>query len=92
MSTTLSHIRHDKGVVIRWELHMHNNIFIVEQFRKYFRCSVCATPTCEHKKLAEQLEENWQINNSGEKPGSCLFCGHPSPERNGLAICFRCLE
>jgi hypothetical protein len=90
MSTTLSHVRHDKGVVIRWELHMRNNIFIVERFRKYFKCATCAASTCEHKKLAEQLEENWQLSKSGEKPGSCFFCGRLARDRNGLAICATC--
>lgn len=83
------HKRHDLGVVIRWELHMHN-IFVVEQFRGYMKCSSCSRRYCEHSKLAEQLEENFQANNQREKPGRCFFCGCICRERNGLAICARC--
>ena len=71
-------------------MYVESNIFICEQFRGYFRCSSCASRLCVHTKLAEQLEENYQINNSGEKPGSCFFCGRIAPERNGIAICARC--
>lgn len=84
------HKRHDMGVIIRWEIHHHNNIFICEQFRGYFKCCSCSSRICVHTKIAEQLEQAWQLNNSGEKPGSCFFCGRMSVERNGLSICARC--
>lgn len=84
------HKRHDLGVVIRWEMHMFCNVFVVEQFRGYMQCSSCARRSCEHAKLAEQLEQNYRSNNQKQKPGSCIFCGRMAPVRNGLAICSRC--
>lgn len=86
------HKRHDRGVIICWELHMDNNIFTVEQFRGYMKCSSCARFSCKHSRLAEQLEQNYQIENWKEKPGNCFFCGKLAIKRNGLAICFRCIS
>jgi hypothetical protein len=85
MNTFTEHKRHDLGVIVRWELHS-SNIFIVEQFRGHMRCTVCARRYCEHSRLAEQLEENFQANNQSEKPGRCFFCNRLAPVRNGLAI------
>jgi hypothetical protein len=95
MNTTQSppsspHVRHDKGVVIMWELHMRGNIFIVERFRGSMHCSSCFRNQCEHARVAEQLEQSYQLSNQGEKPGSCFFCGRLAVERNGLSICARC--
>lgn len=87
-----SHKRHDMGVIVRWEVHYQGNIFVCEQFHGYFRCCSCASRICVHTKLAEQLEQNYQLNNSGEKPGRCFFCSRIAPERNGLAICSRCIS
>lgn len=84
------HKRHDKGVIIRWEIHFNKNIFIAEQFRGYFRCASCSSRLCEHTKLAEQLEQNYQLDNQKEPPGNCFFCGCLARSRNGLAICARC--
>jgi len=94
MNTTQSppspHKRHDLGVIIRWEIHYQNNIFVAEQFRGYFKCCSCSSRICTHTKLAEQLEQAWQLNNSPEQPGRCFFCGCLCRSRNGLAICARC--
>jgi len=84
------HVRQDLGVIVRWEVHYHGNIFVAEQFRGYFRCCSCASRICVHTKLAEQLEQAWQLDNSPEPPGSCFFCGNLARNRNGLAICARC--
>lgn len=90
ISTESPHVRHDLGVIVRWEIHYQNNIFIAEQFRGYFKCASCSRRSCEHVRIAEQLEQNWQLNNSPEQPGICFFCGSLARECNGIAICSRC--
>ena len=85
------HKRRDLGVLVRWEISMNNNIFITEQLRGYFKCASCASRICNHSRIAEQLEQNWQIENQC-KLGSCFFCGRLAPDRNGLAICARCIS
>jgi hypothetical protein len=84
------HKRHDLGVIVRWEIHVKGNIFVAEQFRGYFKCSSCSRRSCEHVRLAEQLEQVWQLNDTTEKPGNCFFCGRLCRSRNGLAICAKC--
>ena len=86
---TTTHKRRDLGVLVRWEIHLNNNIFITEQLRGYFRCASCASRVCEHSRLAEELEQEFIL---GEKPGKCFFCGRSAPDRNGLAVCARCIS
>lgn len=90
-SPVSDHIRHDKGVVIRYELHMQNNVFIVEIFRGQFRCSTCASGGCRHARLARQLEEQFQNSRPINLDlGTCLFCGRFAKIINGVAICPTC--
>lgn len=84
------HKRRDLGVLVRWEIHLNDNIFITEQLRGYFRCASCASRICEHSRLAEKLEQEWQMSNC--KMEKCFFCGKLAPERNGLSICARCMS
>lgn len=91
MSVAISpHNRRDLGVLVRWEIHLNSNIFIVEQLRGYFKCASCSSRICEHSRLADKLEQEWLLSNCEMR--SCFFCGRPSPERNGLAICARCIS
>ena len=89
-SPSSPHIRHDLGVIIRWEVHTKGNIFVCEQFRGYFKCSSCSRRSCEHVRIAEQLEQNWQLDNSPEPPGRCFFCGNLARQCNSIAICAKC--
>lgn len=87
-----THKRHDLGVIIRWEIATDGNIFITEQFRHNVTCTICNKSNCKHAKLAAQLEQEWQLKNTGEEPGRCFFCNRLAPKRNGIAICHRCIS
>jgi hypothetical protein len=90
-SPITNHVRRDKGVIIEYQLHMQNNIFIVEKFRNKFHCSVCAVQACKHTRLARQLEEAHQSNLKPDPTlGSCYYCGSLAKKINGIAVCLSC--
>lgn len=84
------HKRRDHGVIIRHELFMHNNIYIVEMFRGNAICSVCNSGYCKHARLACQLEYQYQQRKKDPNLSSCMFCGRLAKKFCGVSICGTC--
>jgi hypothetical protein len=85
----MPHTRRDCGVLTRYEIHMHNNIFIVELFHDRYWCSACNSCICMHSECARQIEDQWQSEHV-VSIDYCMLCGRLAKSRNGVVLCVTC--
>jgi hypothetical protein len=86
-----SHKRIDHGVIVRYEVFVDNNTYIVEIFRKRVTCSACMSQYCKHAQIAERQEYQYlEAKKRSNQVSSCILCGRLAKKFCGVAICATC--